>query len=93
MQELTGLERIRRTLNREPIDRIGFGESFWGETITRWRKEGHLGEKEMVTPHFGFDLNGCWCLNNVADLDFKPQIIEEDDETKLVRDGNGALLR
>jgi len=34
-----------------------------------------------------------WCFNAVARLDFKPEVIEETEETILMRDGNGAVLR
>ncbi len=35
----------------------------------------------------------CWPFSFVADLDYVPQVVEETAETKLTRDGNGALLR
>jgi uroporphyrinogen decarboxylase len=35
----------------------------------------------------------CWCFNLVADLDYQPEVVEEDEDTVLTRDGNGALLR
>ena len=93
MEELTGVERMQRLLKREPVDRIGLFEHFWGDTHRKWMDEGHLKEGESLEDHFGFDLQGCWCFNFTADLDFEPEIVEEGEETRLVRDGNGALLR
>lgn len=93
MAELTGRERIGRILRREPVDRIGLYEHFWGDTQKKWAAEGHIDEGENLADHFGFDISGCWCFNLVADLDFEPVVVEETEETKLVRDGNGALLR
>ena len=93
MESLTGCERIGRILRREPVDRIGLFESFWGDTRKRWTAEGHLREDEDLATHFGFDFDVEWCMNMVADLDFEPVVVEETEETRLVRDGNGALLR
>ena len=90
---MTSIERISRILKREPVDRIGLFEHFWGDTRKKWASEGHLGEDESVHDHFGYDIQSCWPFTYVADLDFEPQIVEETAETVLKRDGNGALLR
>ena len=93
MAELTSRERIARILRREPVDRIGLIESFWGDTHRKWSSEGHVGEDESLEEHFGFDMRRGGGFNLVGDLDFEPEIVEETDETKLVRSGNGAVLR
>ncbi len=93
MQPLTSRERIARILRREPVDRVGISENFWGDTKGKWVAEGHVGPDEDLAEHFGFDLRGGGGFNLVADLDFKAEIVEETEETKLVRSGNGALLR
>ena len=93
MKELTSQERIARILRREPVDRIGAYESFWGDTQQAWAAQGRVGKDEPLEDHFGLDLRLSWCFNMVADLDFKEEIVEETEETKLVRSGNGALLR
>lgn len=91
--ELTSIERIQRNLKRQPADRIGLFEHFWGDTQKKWTREGHLRENESLHDHFGFDIESLWPFNYVARLDVEPVIVDEDDETQLVRDGNGALLR
>lgn len=93
MSELTSKERIARILKRQPVDRIGVFESFWQETVTEWRQKGHLKIDEMPEDHFKLDIRGSWPFNLVANLKFKEEIIEETAETKLVRNGNGAILR
>ncbi len=93
MQELTSRERIDRILRRQPADRIGLIEHFWGSTQKRWTEEGYLKPGEDMADHFGFDIAMCWNLNFVAKLDFQNVTVEEDAETILIRDGNGALLR
>jgi uroporphyrinogen decarboxylase len=90
---MTGRERIARILKRQPVDRIGLYEHFWGDTHKRWQQQGHIREGEDMADHFGFDMSGCWCFNYVADLDFQPVTLEETAETKVVKDGNGATLR
>jgi len=90
---LTSIERMSRILRRQPVDRIGLFEGFWGDTQKKWTAEGHLKEGEDLAAHFGFDLALCWPFNMVADLDFVPEVLEETDETILTRDGNGAVLR
>ncbi len=91
--ELTGIERIGNILRRKPVDRIGLFEHFWGDTLRKWRSQGHIGPQEDLATHFGFDMGVSWCFNMVARLDFQPETIEETEETILQRDGNGAVLR
>ena len=43
--------------------------------------------------HFDLDLRKAWTFNPVADLDFEPIVLEEDESTILTLDGNGAKLR
>jgi len=93
MQTLTSVERIQNILKRQPVDRIGVFEHFWGDTYRSWLEEGYIREGENLADHFGYDLELCWPFNMVADLDFVPEVVEETKETILVRDGNGALLR
>lgn len=90
---MTGKERILKILNHEPVDRIGFYEHFWGDTRGKWISQGHIKEDESVEDHFNFDMQRCWAFNMVANLDFEPEVIEETEETRLVKDGNGAILR
>jgi uroporphyrinogen decarboxylase len=99
---LTSKERIERILRHQPVDRVGLFEVFWRETGQRWAQEGHIERPELVGEHFKLDLlrsggamtPAAWRLIHlVADLDACEQIIEEDETTKLVRNGNGALLR
>ena len=93
IQTLTSKERMARILKLQPVDRIGLYESFWGDTQKKWSDEGHVGSEESLQDHFGMDIRESWAFNMVADLDFEEEIVEETEETKLVRSGNGALLR
>jgi len=93
MIELTSYERVKRMLNREPADRICLNESFWPETPGAYVEQGHMKPEETVEDHFNLDILQSWTFNCVADLDFKNEIVEETDETRLEKDGNGAILR
>ena len=90
---MTGKERIASILAHRPVDRIGVFEHFWDDTQRAWAEQGHLGTNENLSDHFGYDLELVWPFSLVADIDFTPQVVEETAETRLVRDGNGALLR
>jgi uroporphyrinogen decarboxylase len=93
MQHMTGIERMYNILERKPVDRIGLYEHFWSDTHKKWTADGFIKENESFSDHFGYDMNECWAFNMVANLDFEREVIEETDETILVRDGNGAILR
>ncbi|MFW6155486.1 MAG: uroporphyrinogen decarboxylase family protein [Planctomycetota bacterium] len=92
-ETLTSKERVARILRREPVDRIAVCESFWADTHAKWAQQGRVAPDENLPEHFGHDSRGMWPFARVADLDHGEEIVEETDETKLVRDGNGALLR
>jgi len=93
MTELTSKERITRILNHQPVDHIGVQEGFWEETRKKWVAEGHVGEDENLLDHFNLDVRDSWSFNMCANLDFGEELVEETEETKLIRDGNGALMR
>ncbi|MDD5599876.1 MAG: hypothetical protein PHV82_18175, partial [Victivallaceae bacterium] len=69
MKELTGRERIARILKREPVDRIGLFEHFWGDTLKKWRSEGHIGENEDSADHFRLDMTGSPGFKMKAEVD------------------------
>jgi len=100
--ELTSKERFARILKHQPVDRIGLFEVFWRETAAKWSAEGHFARPEMISDHFGLDVRrtggeitpGDYAtINLVGDIDFGEQVVEETESTRLLRNGNGALLR
>jgi len=93
MQSLTSIERITNILKRQPVDRIGLFEHFWGDTQKKWSENGWISPDEALEDHFNYDLQLHWAFNTIADMDCVPEVIEETEETILQRDGNGALLR
>lgn len=90
--ELTSQERMARMLERRDHDRIPRSDVYWPETIKRWQGEGLAGGVEEV--------NNFLC-GDVADLSWswpvpfpgREEIVAEDDETKVVRNNMGNVLR
>ncbi|MEI7833044.1 MAG: uroporphyrinogen decarboxylase family protein [bacterium] len=90
---MSGHERFGRILQRQPVDRIGLYEHFWGDTQRAWAAQGHIKADESLDDHFGFDCQVAWVFRVMADLDWVNETLEETEETILTRDGNGAILR
>lgn len=90
---MTGKERMTRILQRKKADRIGLYEHFWGDTEKLWREQGKLDDNKDLDDLFNFDIAGCGPFNFVADLDFTPVIIDGNEDTYTIVDGNGATLR
>lgn len=92
MKALTSRERVTRMMERRDHDRIPRHESFWSETITRWRGEGLDGDASTVLGLLESDFHGiCWCWPEAFPGTAKT--VSEDAETKVVRDGQGKLVR
>jgi len=100
--ELTSKERFDRILKHQPVDRVGLFEVFWKETAQKWAALGYFAQPEMVSDHFGLDVRRTGgeitpgdyrIVNLVANVDVGDQVVEETESAKLIRDGNGALLR
>lgn len=92
MTTMTGQERVSRMFDRRDQDRVPRHESFWGETITRWQGEGLRGDARAVLDLLGTDFESlCWIWPVV--FPGEERIVEQDEETKVVRDGQGKLVR
>ena len=75
------------------MDRIAAFEQFWPDRLAQWAAGGKMPNGADPYEHVGLDMRcGGW-LGTVADPNFKEEIIEETEENKLVRDGNGAVQR
>jgi len=92
MNTLTSCERVNRMMERRDHDRIPRHESFWEETIARWRGEGLDGDASTVLELLGSDFHGiCWCWPEA--FPGTAITVSEDVETKVIRDGQGKLVR
>lgn len=90
---LCGIERMQNILHHKPADRIGVYEHFWNDTHKAWEEKENVAENVRFSEVFDHDMDECWALNLVADIDFKPQVLEETETTRLILDGNGAKLK
>jgi uroporphyrinogen decarboxylase len=97
---MTSRERIGRILRRKKTDRVGLFEVFWGPTAQSWVDAGHFARPEEAEDHFNIELRrtsgNVTPLATLLDLSANPgvtEVVEETAEWRLVRDGNGALLR
>jgi uroporphyrinogen decarboxylase len=90
--QLSSRERVNRMFARQDHDRVPRHESFWAETIERWKGEGLIGDARTVLDMLGSDfhsLNWCWpCAFPGEEV-----TVEEDEETRVVRDGQGKTVR
>jgi uroporphyrinogen decarboxylase len=93
MAQMTAMERITRMLKRQKADRIGVYEAFWGDTHADYVAKGHIDKSVNLLDHFDLDIRESWAFTLTADLDFKDQTVEENEDTRLVKNGNGAILR
>jgi uroporphyrinogen decarboxylase len=90
---LTSRERTHLLLRRELPDRMGLFEHFWPETIRDvWSGQGYPADVPPET-YFGYDLRfgGGWI--DTTPLRGTEEVVEETAEHRLVRHGNGALMR
>jgi len=91
MAEMASRERMRRALTGELPDRIPLCEiCIWPETIQRWRTEG-LPEDVDALDWLGMDKIAMYGAD--CSLRFPEQILEEDAETRLVRNTDGVTER
>jgi len=101
-------DRVLAILNYQTYDQlpiIHFG--YWGETLAKWRDEGHVTAEEattwgdgnevdtVVAAKLGFDMN--WTCAVSADYSLRPRfesklIAEFPDGARHVLDGNGMVI-
>lgn len=87
--KLTSRERVNRMFARQDQDSVPRMESFWDDTLKRWRGEGMTGDPNE---DLGNDFASlCWS----EPFPYRDQfvVIAEDDETQTVRDAWGQVNR
>lgn len=89
--ELTSCERVNRALERRDHDRVPRADGPWPETYQRWKGEGMESEQEFEEL-LRRDLTGvCWIWP--VPFPGRSEVIEETDETQLVRGSMGKVER
>jgi uroporphyrinogen decarboxylase len=92
METMTGFERMRQFFKRKPMDRIPFFDNFWDGKIESWVRA-RLMPNTDATTHFAFDMRETGGTYMEADLDFQPQVLEEDEDTRVILDRNFTIQR
>lgn len=89
---MTSRQRVNAALERRDHDRIPRHETFWPDTIRRWKTEGLNGDAETVLERLGTDFQG---LSFLWPCPFpgRRQVIEENEETILFTDAFGQTAR
>jgi uroporphyrinogen decarboxylase len=93
MAEMTPKQRIAAILGGLIPDRVGVSESFWPETKPKYVAEGHVRPDEDLADHFGLDIRQGGWINMMCDPTAEDELIEQTEQTRLVRNPNGAVLR
>lgn len=94
---MTLRERWRRTMYYQSVDRLPNMEfGYWAETLPEWHKQGlpeHIKNERTAYEFFGIEnWRGVWC-NVGLKPGFKEETVEESEDYRIYRDGNGALCK
>jgi uroporphyrinogen decarboxylase len=88
---MSSRQRIRAALSGEKSDRVPITEiGIWPETLQRWRGEGL---PRGMSPHDFFGMDKIEFFSFDASLGLKEEILQESDESRLYRDGDGCTYR
>lgn len=90
---MTGIERMTNFFKRKPMDRIPVYEHFWSDTRKIWSSQGNMKPDEEYATHFDFDIIVSGGYNTVADLDYVPETLDETEDTRTFRNGNGSVFK
>ena len=92
----TAREVIQGLYKGKQLERVGLRDSPWKDTLEKWVGQGYPKDAEglPVSPadHFDFDMIGIGGFPWKAKLQDEA-IVEETEEWKIVRDGNGASFK
>lgn len=84
---MNSLDRIKKILAHEEPDRIGLADSFWEDTLARWKTEGFPLHADSIE-YFGFDFD--WLFMD-ASLRLPEKLIEDSDEYTVREDKHGFV--
>lgn len=88
---MTPKERVMRSLNYEPVDRLAIFDSFWGGFVANWRKAKNPPPDMDIHDYYKIDIAIC-----VADESPFPSLVKtlkESPTEKITRDGYGRVIR
>lgn len=86
---MTGKERVFAAIERKPADRIPIYDSFWLDTVSRWKQEG-LAEDVDPAEYFDFDIH---MMGIDTSPRFTPELLKEEGEMITIRDRFGYVVK
>lgn len=90
---LTSRDRVNRAIERKPHDRVPRHETFWGDTINRWEKEGLQDARNTALQRLGSDMCPVSPFLWPAPFPGLSETISETANTRMVKDMWGATTR
>ena len=86
---MTKRDRVRNAIHHRPIDRVPIADSFWEDTLSRWRDEG-LPIDTTPREFFDFDI---FPLSIDPSPGFIQELIEDSDRWLTIRDRFGYVAK
>lgn len=87
-------ERYKRTMRRETVDRVPFWDyGYWAETMDVWKGQGMPQEVTDIEDFFRIEDRLSVGLNLGLCPAFEPEVIEEDERSRVIRDAGGIVQR
>jgi hypothetical protein len=86
---MNGKERVFAAIEHQPADRIPIYDSFWLDTLARWRQEG-FPKDANPEEFFDFDIH---MMGVDASPRFTPELLEEEGEMITIRDRFGYVVK
>jgi len=93
----TARQAIDHLMRGRRADHVPIHDSPWGDTVRKWVTQGmptdEKGNPTNAVDHFEFDMAGCGGWFDWMAKRGVQDVIEETDDWKVVRNGNGAALK
>jgi uroporphyrinogen decarboxylase len=86
---ISARERVTCILERRVPDRVAIHDSYWSETIDRWKREGMPAEAD-AQEYFGTEIRG---QGYDASFQLEQTVLEETAEYTIIKDTNGVTSK
>jgi uroporphyrinogen decarboxylase len=90
---MTGRERVNAALARRDHDRVPRFDSYWSETIERWKTEGLDGGWAEAREAIGTDMHDLECFPWPSPFPGRDQAVAEDAQTRTFVNNWGETVR
>ncbi len=90
---LTSRERVNCAIHRQPHDRVPRFDTYWDDTLERWKDEGLAGGEDAAHARLQADMLRLTPFIWPAPYPGRQEVLSRDGNTRLVRDEWGAIIR